>query len=212
MNKESSDEKLLKLIESSSHVASLSKAGSLSRKGLKQRGGRFEFKFSKAQILSRINLFNINKSLYFICVLLTLILLYGLAASFSISKSGFILGRYDKITFKKQKSAANKLLLSLQQYLDCVAKRNIFLRGDITEKDSVDNVALNDLVKDLKLVGIIWSISPDAMIEDAVDKRTYMLKKGEMFGRAKHKIKDITRNSVVLEIEVAGKFQEFELR
>ncbi len=212
MDKESSDEKLLKLIESSSHTPLLSKVPFARKIGLKQRRGRFEFKFSKAHILSRINLCNINKSLYVICVLLTLMLLYNLAISFSISKSGFLLGRYDKITFTKPKSAANKLLLSLQQYLDGVAKRNIFLRSDIVEKYSVDNVVLNDMVKDLKLVGIIWSSSPDAIIEDAVDKRTYMLKKGEMFGRAKHKIKDITRNFVVLEIEVAGKLQEYELR
>ncbi len=210
MNNESSDEKLLKLIEGTSQVPNISK---VARVGLKQSRIRFKFPFSKAKFFPRINLVNLNRLFYVISAVLTVVLLYNLTAGSPVGKFDFLLGGSGKGAVNGPKIFEDKAVLSLQEYLDYVEKKNIFLPKDFYEKnDQVDPDVLSNLVKDLKLVGVIWSAKPEVMIEDTFENRTFLLKKGEMFGQAKHKIKDITRNSVVLEILVSGKVQEYELR
>jgi len=79
-------------------------------------------------------------------------------------------------------------------------------------QETRETVELANLVKDLKLVGVIWSTNPEAMVEDMVNKRTHLLKKGDTFGANQYKVKDITRSSVILEITVEGAVKEWELR
>jgi len=66
-------------------------------------------------------------------------------------------------------------------------------------------------LKDFKLVGIIWSRNPEVMIENAKDSRTYTLKKGESLNE-QFKIKEISRNSTILEVNLGSGTREYELR
>jgi hypothetical protein len=50
------------------------------------------------------------------------------------------------------------------------------------------------------------------MIEDAVEKKTYILKKGDRFLKDKFRVKDVTRSSVLLDVYVQGKMKAYELR
>ena len=112
----------------------------------------------------------------------------------------------------KIKQSGNQAFLSEQEYTDILDRRNIFQQAGAANVESVDNVVITDLVKDLTLVGIIWSSNPEAMIEDAVEKKTYLLKKGDRFLNDRFKVKDVTRSSVLLDVYIDGQAKPYELR
>lgn len=58
------------------------------------------------------------------------------------------------------------------------------------------NLKLQELTKDLSLVGIYWGTHPEVMIEDTAGKKTYFLKKGEEIKGIK--IKNILEDRVIL--------------
>ncbi|MDP2043665.1 MAG: hypothetical protein Q8K15_00680, partial [Candidatus Omnitrophota bacterium] len=93
-------------------------------------------------------------------------------------------------------------------------KRNIFVppgskSSAYTQPEGVD---LTEQVKDLKLVGIVWSANPEIMIENAKDSRTYLLKKGDAFNNETIKVKEISRNSATLEILTDSGSKVYEIR
>lgn len=207
MNKESSDEKLLKLIEGTSKVPHLSSVGVMRKKT------RIDNVFSFIKLKPKLNLFNINKILFVFSVLLTAVFFYNFIAGIRYTASGFLLDSVKNISsFTKPKPDINKGVLTIQEYLDSLDRRNIFLTAGFSQKNAIDTVVVADLVKDLKLVGIIWSNNPEAMIENTVEGKTYLLKKGEKFSQDRFKIKDITRNSAMLDINVEDQHIEYELR
>ena len=97
-------------------------------------------------------------------------------------------------------SAKADLAVSLKE----AKKRNIF-----TLTPQATAVERNDPqkeIRDLKLVGILWSKTPQVMIEDTKDKKTYILKAGEDVSR--WKVKGIYRDKAIL----ADESGEWELR
>ncbi len=207
MNKESSDEKLLKLIEGTSKVSHLSSVGVTRKKN------RFGAIVSLIKLKPKLNLFNINKFLFVISVLLTIVFFYNFIAGSRYAVSGFLLDSIKNISlFTKPKPDVNKDVLSIQEYLDSLGRRNIFLTTGVSQTATAANIVVADLVKDLKLVGIIWSINPEAMIEDALEGKTYLLKKGDRFLNDKFKVKDVTRSSVILDVYIEGQANAYELR
>lgn len=87
-------------------------------------------------------------------------------------------------------------------YLEAVGRRNIFSPITLkeTEEPEVDKKQLQELAKDLSLVGISWdNAKPVAMIEDKKDNRTYFLREGEMIN--KFKIDKILKDKVILRYE-----------
>lgn len=212
MNKESSDEKLLKLIEGSKESPRPQKLGIKfkSEKPVRYpRREKFKFKF---------NLASLNKIFFIAAVLLTLIFFYSfirvskaidvdfLFSSLSAGASGVL----------KPAMETKAGFPGIQEYTDVISKRNIFIPAgkntEGTEAAAEDNLKLEDLFKDFKLVGIIWSANPEVMVEDALDKKTYLLKIGEKLGKNQYKVKEITRRSVVFEVDFGGKPKEYELR
>ena len=87
-------------------------------------------------------------------------------------------------------------------------KRNIF--SFLPPKPPVDlinkNAEISQLVANLKLVGILWSATPQAMIEDNKEKKTYLLATGEKIGELV--IKSILRDKVI----IAKGDQQWDLR
>ena len=207
MNKESSDEKLLKLIEGTAKVPHMSSVGVVRKKK------SFGMAFTLLKFKPRLTLFNINKTLFVLSLLLSAICFYNFIAGNRHLASGFLLDSIKNISsFKKPKPDVNKGVLTIQEYLDSLDRRNIFLAPGSSQKESQDTIVVTDLVKDLKLVGIIWSNNPEAMIEDALEAKTYLLKKGEKFAQGHFRIKDITRNSAILDVITESKTIEYELR
>ena len=85
-------------------------------------------------------------------------------------------------------------------------KRNIFTLTPEAKEEKKTVVKSREKVTDLKLVGILWSNNPQAMVEDTKSGKTYLLNNGVQIKR--WKIKNIYQDRVVL----SGDEGETELR
>ncbi len=209
-DKSTSDEKLLKLIEGTSSVKPIQKVG------LKPKG-RTPFSFlsfpRKFDPRAMMNLQNINKGLFVVCGLLTLLFLIALISGPGAIRADLIFPSGKGGSPAKGVIQQANSFLGLQEYLNEISKRNMFLPPEIRATGPTEmapNIA--QLFQDVKLVGIIWSKNPEAMVENSKENRTYLLKKGDTFGQQQLKVKEVTHNSVILEIEGEGKLKDYELR
>ncbi len=128
----------------------------------------------------------------------------------SYSIAGFVFGRpsienvYEKIQIPQEKELEEKVTPPARpflHYLNMVRRRNIFNPVELKEpeKAEVKEKRLQEIAKDLSLVGISWDKEPIAMIEDRAAKKTYFLKKGDSIN--KFKLDDILIDRVILILE-----------
>lgn len=98
-------------------------------------------------------------------------------------------------------------VLNLSDYLSQVDKRDVFhfIPVKKEEKPPAAKEALNTAASNLKLVGIIWSKNPQAMIEDKKENKTLLVNPGEAIGQIK--VKQILKDKVIIGYED----QEMEL-
>jgi len=120
---------------------------------------------------------------------------------------GFVFGRpdikkvYEKSRLMKWKQSEQGVISEARpflHYLEVVRRRNIFTPIVLkeAEKPEVKKKRLQEMVKDLSLVGISWDKEPVVMIEDKKAKKTYFLRKGQKIN--KFKIEDILKDKVIL--------------
>ena len=105
---------------------------------------------------------------------------------------------------------------AVSYYLERVRDRDIFRMGSVrimgTGDDGTQTVMkvtsskVMEATQNLKLVGISWSSSPDAIIEDTKTTKTFFVKTGQMMGDVK--VQAIFKDKVVL--SYSG--EEMELR
>ncbi|MFQ5680779.1 MAG: hypothetical protein ACE5GG_01805 [Candidatus Omnitrophota bacterium] len=120
-----------------------------------------------------------------------------------------------KIKYRPPRRPAIETFKPVDFYLEEQRKRDIFKPSPRPEdkvvvtrhKEVKPAVRLEDLARDLKLVGISWGASPKVMIKDNVQGVTYFLRQGEMVGTSGIKVKTIFKDKVVLSYEE----QEMEL-
>ncbi len=97
----------------------------------------------------------------------------------------------------------------LSMYLQEITQRNIFSLPETIEQAGAKNVepkvALKSLIDGLKVVGIIWSDAPQAIVEDSKDGKTHLLNRGSKIKDAR--VKDILKDRVILSYDS----QEVEL-
>jgi len=215
MDKQTSDERLLKLIEGSTESKRKQFIGSGEKKISTGKTSKFNLFDLKSRLKSlKISLFSINKGLIGLAALLTLIFLYTIFNAPQVSKSNAAFyNPADASVIMKLISGKDNQGLARQSILSQDIKRNFFLppgiRGTVyTQESSQDST---EEIKDLKLVGIIWSKEPEVMIEDAKDSRTYTLKKGESLN-GQFKVKKVSRNSATLEMITQDGPKEYEIR
>ena len=216
MDKQTSDERLLKLIEGTAD----SKRQQIIPAGVKRASTNFAApKLNLFELKSKIknlaiDLRSINKGLIALSVLLTLIFLYTLFSAPEIPKS-------NAAFFTPEDSSAIVKLISAGQAQGLIRKsisaqavsRDFFLPAGSknivnTQEDGQD---LTEEVKTLKLVGIIWSQNPEVMIENSKDSRTYTLKKGDSLDE-QFKVKEISRSSATLLVTTPDGPKEYVLR
>lgn len=108
---------------------------------------------------------------------------------------------------KEAKPASRVQILNLSDYLSEINKRDIFHFIPVKKEAAIPTAreTMVSLVANLKLVGIIWGRSPQAMIEDRLENKTLLLNQGENIRELK--IKQILRDRVILSYED----QEMEL-
>ena len=96
-------------------------------------------------------------------------------------------------------------------YQQKVASRNIFkgekAAQEVKQTKETPTPEENPIIKSISLVGISWSNSPDAFIEDKKNQKTYFTKRGQTLGNGV-KVEAIFKDKVILSYQ--GK--EFELR
>ena len=217
MDKVTSDERLLKLIEGASSEPKRKQGIGVSpRKSFFElmQGGKFNLNLKSFKEF-KFNLAGLNKGLIALAVIVTLILIYSLL-------SGPVVSASNAAYFTPADASAVAKVLSLKEgeslaqksMLNQEMKRNIFLAPGVKPSVYSESATANlaEVTKDLKLVGIIWSATPEIMIEYGKDSRTYVLKKGDSFIGDMFKVKEISRSSATLEISTEGKITEYELR
>lgn len=158
----------------------------------------------------KLNLVKINTALIGLGVLLTLIFIIALFSGPAVSKSNaayFV--ATDSSSVAKFIAAGERQGLMRKSFSSEDLKRNFFL--PLSAKGGFSGGASLEELKEYKLVGIIWSAAPEVMIENSSDGRTYIFKKGESFND-QFKVKEISRNSAILEISTGSGTRDYELR
>jgi len=205
--KQTPEEKLLRMIESPAKDAQ-------NINPFRRRSLRF-FNLAwvkKAGLISKrlkpslISLKNINKVLVVVSFIIMIYLIFdfirGRPNINQIYTSGVLAKR-----IKEPKAASRVQLINLSDYLGEINKRDIFHFIPLKKEATIPQAKeiMVSLVNNLKLVGIIWGKSPQAMIEDKQENKTLLLNPGDDIGRLK--IKQILRDRVILSYED----QEMEL-
>lgn len=201
------EEKLLKLIEGP--------ASDL--KGMRAAKKRFKFNvlkssikqvFTSAKAKFKSYLFNIkfiNQVLMGVSLVLSIYLIFD-----------FIKGKPNLnqvYAYSQQVSRAPKIkpadlegkILNLSDILSQIDKRDIFHFIPIKKEEKVPPAkeVFNSLVSNLKLVGIIWGKSPQAMIEDKKENKTWLINPGDKIGEII--VRQILRDRVILS------YQEYDM-
>lgn len=215
MDKQTSDERLLKIIEGSSEGR---RVQNTVRETKRSFGHPKQEKFNFSNLKNvfkdlKLNLFKVNTVLIGSGVLLTVIFIFTLFSGPAVSKSNaayFVAADSDSVARFITTGEAQGLI---RKNIDSEnLRRNFFLPPSAKGSDllSERGASLEEL-KGFKLVGIVWSDNPEVMIENSGDGRTYIFKKGESFND-QFKIKEISRNAATLEINSGNGVKEYELR
>jgi hypothetical protein len=152
------------------------------------------FKDDKKQL----NIRAVNSLLFILIGMLTLYYANGIRVSFkrigNINLGTFVAARDQAVSSSRETS----LLKPFSFYLELVKKRDIFRMGKKAALESSDVISSKaaEASQTMKLVGISWSESPDAMIEDVKAGKTFFVKKGQLVGD--FKVDAIYKDKVVL--------------
>lgn len=195
------EEKLLKVIENSDargHLDPLD-AKSVQQKSWEDMPGIKIIFDAVSGFLTKEGLFNlyaVKTVLIAIAVLTTVIFVF----IFMVDRMNFE-KRFD-MTVNGKVEAQNpetpqKIKVDLVSALETVKKRNVFALGKEQPKPVEAKETAPKSLTSLKLVGILWSADPEAVIEDSAGKKTYMSRAGDSVDR--WKIKQIFQNKVILE-------------
>jgi len=78
----------------------------------------------------------------------------------------------------KEKAA----LRPFEEYNEAIASRDLFQEGFVSKEEGGTTPPPQSRLKDLALIGIISGKTPQAIIEDKKEQKTYFLRTGEMLG------------------------------
>jgi hypothetical protein len=162
----------------------------------------------KGQVARQLDIKAVNKVLVLSIFMLIGYLAYTLSTSIYNMQELPNLATGAKEGFKATSFPEVSALKAISYYTEKVIERNIFKMGltgvstEVMEEDVIPvSETIMDLIQSLRLVGISWSDSPDAMIEDTESVRTFFVKRGQMIGKLK--VQAIFKDKVVLSYEGA---------
>lgn len=202
------EEKLLRIIESPGEASR-----NLPRARMNVGAGGLFLKawlaHSRSQFKKSLTLKVVNQAVAALCVLMTICLFID-----------FWMGMPNTAMIQRLEKAAKKANLGnisiealnpLSLYLSEIGQHNIFLLSQtaapppVPQQPAVSD-ALKAMIQTFRVVGIIWSDVPQAIIEDSQEGRTYFLNRGSLLKDVR--VKEILRDRVILSYDN----QEIELR
>ncbi|MDD3150755.1 MAG: hypothetical protein PHV68_07955 [Candidatus Gastranaerophilales bacterium] len=162
----------------------------------------------KEKLRSYFNLGLLNKAIICSCVLITVFLIFDFFKGGSDTRKRLIkLNSSAAAKADKKESQVSIPEERISEIMRKVAKRNIFTLSPAASETAPRDIDYSKIISDLKLVGILWSDNPQAMIEDSKNKRTCLLSNGDQISDMK--VKKIYSEKVIL----TGKDnKEWELR
>lgn len=153
----------------------------------------------------KFNLKLANKAIVIICVLITCIWLYNF-----INMGIKLATRFRQITIDtaltgREEAKLPKIDISIDEAAAEIKKRNVFTFLP-SKEEAQAAVNIGFTLGNLKLVGILWSDNPQAMIENSKEQKTYFVSKADKIGDIE--IRNILRDKVI----VGKGTEEWELR
>lgn len=213
-NKQTSEEKLLKVIENPDDASVLEqKQKYLATNRLQKAKQLFNIKF----LLSRLSFKNLKLSVRkfslefkHINQALAVLAVFLIALSiWDFNKGRVEISKHDYLKegrqFKEDWIKAQEKYRSESYYLQVLDKRNFFVPYQKKKEELVASAskseALSMMVQNLKVVGIMWSDNPQVIIEDGKDNATHLLRAGDKLGEIT--IKEVLKDRAVLEYQGA---------
>ena len=211
--KHTPEERLLKIIEKKG-VGSGSGEVEIQRQkaSLERKRWFFSFKNMRFSDLSleppAFTLQFVNKMLIIAAILFTLVFVFDFLRDKASLRKNFTsvtgVPTISEVEIKKGSGPKISLATALKE----TRTRNMFTLTPETifeDKKEKEKIIRKD-IRDLKLVGILWSSDPQAMVEDVKNSKTYLLSTGDVISR--WKVSRIDRDKVVL----LGEEGEMDLR
>ena len=212
------EERLLKIIEGTVHppvLVPLPKGGQLKSafnfERLKEKIKNF---YSDKNNFNNLDLGKVNKAIAGVCAVFTIFWIFNFAREDFAFKE-----RLEKIKigaagllYKEQNSPS--MNVNIGELIANAAKRNIFkLSAQGNEAEALlgqtpkqQSFAEAGRPSNVKLVGIIWTDNPQAMLEDTKEQKTYLVNAGDNIGDLK--VKKVFSDKIIL----SKGAQEWELR
>ncbi len=204
------EEKLLKIIENPTEAP----AGKISFKAAEKGSAvnlsalvsRFRrLHISKDTLLEYANIWTANKALAGVCIVLTVFWIIDFVSS-GLNFNKRLEALVKEGSMVSAAGAARVFAgVDIKDVLSMSKRRNIFTLLP-PKQEIIQTQALEQAVSNYKLVGIIWSDNPQAMIEDSKAGKTNLFNENEIMGD--FKIKKVYRDKVVLSKDA----MEWELR
>ncbi|MDD5431550.1 MAG: hypothetical protein PHO70_00965 [Candidatus Omnitrophica bacterium] len=155
-----------------------------------------------------INLRTANKIIIVFCGILTIFFILDFIKLGANSKKRLEQVKAEAAIYETKDDMLKKQEANITDTIALAKKHNIFTYTPSAPVGTPPKIApeMGEIVSSLKLVGILWSDKPQAMIEDSKDQKTYLLSTGDQLKQLF--IKKILKEKVIL-----GKDQlEWELR
>ena len=201
------EERLLKIIENPKPTANKKTGNLLGEKKslfkIKNLASLFKGLSINKEKLKSFNLKSLNKSLAGFSVFITSIWIIDFLHVGMEQNNNF--EKVIKHTGIQSKEALSlsSINVDVNDAYQKVRSRNIFVSAQENGKASLpDEVA--QAISSLKLVGILWSNNPQAMVENSAQQKTFLVSAGDDIGKIK--IKQIMRDRVILLVD--GQEQE----
>lgn len=207
------EEKLLKIIENPQREGRKLGGGSRGIATVGSLKAALEAWLKKIRVnklsFKNINLKIINKIALALCVILTIFFVFDF-----ISFGNNSLKKISKITAEAavpevKAKKINFQKINFAETINLAKKHNIFsFQPPVDNSEQAGSVPLEaqQVISNLKLVGIIWSDSPQAMVENTKEQKTYLLSAGDKIDMLN--LKKVLRDKIIL-----GKDdKEWELR
>ncbi|RKY30967.1 MAG: hypothetical protein DRP74_05890 [Candidatus Omnitrophota bacterium] len=203
MDKQTPEEKLLKLIEDPAQAKAKPVA---LRKKFKFNFNPFSFLKFKSGLKPSVrvreelknyffNLKFINTCLLALSVIMTGFLIFDFIKSMPDLECLYV-RELDGLASEIEATTYAKAL-PIQDYLSVFAKRDMFYFVKPKEgKAALKQKAAASITDNYKLVGIIWSKKPQAMIEDVKGNKTVLVNQGDDVGQAR--VSEILKDRVIL--------------